>query len=160
MGVVPMQQLNHNFKNKEKLKAISTGVKTTSSIAQPDGSFSINENAVRSTKDVRSLFDNVFHRGLFPFRSMSSAADVPAFSALSGRLPFFHDCPVIRVAPNKSLSSCPLDTLLLSTMASLIPPGYAIQHLEHALRLLPDLQMSHNTSGSNHSSQTALMAFP
>ncbi|GJX41845.1 hypothetical protein Tco_0256835 [Tanacetum coccineum] len=32
-------------------------------------------------------------------------------------------------------------------MASLIPPGYAIQHLEHALRLLPDLQMSHNTSG-------------
>ncbi|GKF00996.1 hypothetical protein Tco_0027919, partial [Tanacetum coccineum] len=47
-----MQQLNHNFKNKEKLKAINTGVKPMSSITQPDGSFSINENAVRSTKDV------------------------------------------------------------------------------------------------------------
>ncbi|GJR38201.1 transcription initiation factor TFIID subunit 1 isoform X1 [Tanacetum coccineum] len=46
-----MQQLNHNFKNKEKLKAINTGVKPMSSIAQPDGSFSRNENAVRSTKD-------------------------------------------------------------------------------------------------------------
>lgn len=33
-------------------------------------------------------------------------------------------------------------------MASLIPPGYAIQHLEHALRLFLDLQMSHNTFGS------------
>ncbi|PWA89579.1 HAC13 protein (HAC13) [Artemisia annua] len=51
MGLVPMQQLNHNFKNKEKLKAINTGVKPISSIAQPDGSFSINENAVRSSKD-------------------------------------------------------------------------------------------------------------
>ncbi|GJS20660.1 transcription initiation factor TFIID subunit 1 isoform X1 [Tanacetum coccineum] len=49
--------LNHNFKNKEKLKAINTGVKPMSSITQPDGSFSINENAVRSTKDDE-LFPN------------------------------------------------------------------------------------------------------
>ncbi|GJU08735.1 transcription initiation factor TFIID subunit 1 isoform X1 [Tanacetum coccineum] len=51
MGVVPMQQLNHNIKNKEKLKAINTGVKPMSLIAQPDGSFSTKENVVRSTKD-------------------------------------------------------------------------------------------------------------
>ncbi|GJS17810.1 reverse transcriptase domain-containing protein [Tanacetum coccineum] len=45
MGLVPMQHLNHNFKNKEKLKAINTVVKPKSYIAQLDGSFSINVNA-------------------------------------------------------------------------------------------------------------------
>ncbi|GJT76278.1 hypothetical protein Tco_1043003 [Tanacetum coccineum] len=56
MGVVPMQQLNHNIKNKEKFKATNTCVKPMYSIAQPDGSFSINENAVRSTKDIQTAF--------------------------------------------------------------------------------------------------------
>ncbi|GKA95373.1 reverse transcriptase domain-containing protein [Tanacetum coccineum] len=45
MGLVPMRHLNHNFKNKEKLKAINTVVKPKSYIAQLDGSFSINVNA-------------------------------------------------------------------------------------------------------------------
>ncbi|KAD4386189.1 hypothetical protein E3N88_26358 [Mikania micrantha] len=56
LGLVPMQQLSSNFKNKETLKAMNTPVKSTS------GSFSINENSVRSLKDDE----------LFPYRKNSS----------------------------------------------------------------------------------------
>lgn len=51
MGLVSMQQLNHSSKNKEKLKAINAAVKPMSGITLPDGSYSINENAVKSFKD-------------------------------------------------------------------------------------------------------------
>jgi len=47
VGLVPMQHLNSNSKNKEKLKAMNTPGKSMS------GSFSVNENAVKSLKDVR-----------------------------------------------------------------------------------------------------------
>lgn len=52
MGLVSMQHLNHNFKNKERLKAINAAVKPMAGITRADGSFSINENAVKLLKDV------------------------------------------------------------------------------------------------------------
>ncbi|KAI3820284.1 hypothetical protein L1987_07828 [Smallanthus sonchifolius] len=61
MGLVPMQQLNRNSKNKEKLKAMNTPVKPMS------GSFSINENA------VKSLIDDE----LFPYRKNFSGKMKP-----------------------------------------------------------------------------------
>lgn len=52
MGLTPMQQLNHNSKNKEKFKGINI---------RPDGPFSINENTFKSLKDVCiSVFDFAF----------------------------------------------------------------------------------------------------
>ncbi|KAI3777007.1 hypothetical protein L1987_46800 [Smallanthus sonchifolius] len=57
IGLVPMQQLNSNPKNKEKLKAMNTHVKSMS------GSFSVNENAVKSLKDDE----------LFPYRKNFSS---------------------------------------------------------------------------------------
>ncbi|KAI3686002.1 hypothetical protein L1987_79671 [Smallanthus sonchifolius] len=56
-----MQQLNSNSKNKEKLKAMNTPVKPMS------GSFSINENAVKSLKDDE----------LFPYRKNFSGKMKP-----------------------------------------------------------------------------------
>nr|XP_043638575.1 transcription initiation factor TFIID subunit 1 isoform X2 [Erigeron canadensis] len=57
MGSVSMQQLNRNSKNKDRLKTINTVEKPTCD-TRPDGSFSINEIAIKSTKDDE----------LFPFR--------------------------------------------------------------------------------------------
>ncbi|XP_071696141.1 transcription initiation factor TFIID subunit 1 [Rutidosis leptorrhynchoides] len=50
-GLVSVQQSNHNFKNKEKLKGINS---TAKPMTRPDGSFSINENAVKFQKDNMS----------------------------------------------------------------------------------------------------------
>ncbi|XP_071693396.1 uncharacterized protein [Rutidosis leptorrhynchoides] len=46
-GLVSVQQSNHNFKKKDKLKGNSTAKPMT----RPDGSFSINQNAVKFQKD-------------------------------------------------------------------------------------------------------------
>ncbi|GJU05280.1 retrovirus-related pol polyprotein from transposon TNT 1-94, partial [Tanacetum coccineum] len=85
MGVVPMQQLNHNIKNKEKLKATNTGVKPMYSIAKPDGSFSINENAVRSTKDNIGINECVpYNSPLIQFSSWMGGDRDDTLSAATG----------------------------------------------------------------------------
>ncbi|GJT10231.1 hypothetical protein Tco_0857273 [Tanacetum coccineum] len=91
------RQLNHNFKNKEKLKAINTGVKPMFSIAQPDGSFSINENAVRSTKDGQE------HLAALGDKLGSSLTDTdgPEVQALTKEEP---DCVSTTVPPVASSS--------------------------------------------------------
>ncbi|XP_024985574.1 transcription initiation factor TFIID subunit 1 isoform X3 [Cynara cardunculus var. scolymus] len=67
MGLTALQQLNHNSKNKERLKAINSNLKPMSGITRPDGSFSINENAVKSLKDDE----------LFPYRKNFSGKMKP-----------------------------------------------------------------------------------
>ncbi|GJZ49711.1 hypothetical protein Tco_0603901 [Tanacetum coccineum] len=85
MGVVHMQQLNHNIKNKEKLKATNTGVKPMYSIAKPDGSFSINENAVRSTKDNIGINECVpYNSPLIQFSSWMGGDRDDTLSAATG----------------------------------------------------------------------------
>nr|KAJ0199510.1 hypothetical protein LSAT_V11C600337300 [Lactuca sativa] len=64
-GATPMS--NHNLKNKERLKGLNTPVKTMSGVTRPDGSFSINDNAVKSLKDDE----------MFPYRKNFSGKMKP-----------------------------------------------------------------------------------